>query len=71
MNYKELVKEVTRLLDKFQEYKQCIDSFTEDAAKELKVFFKRKKHYFTNYYNLQKCLFITDNNEKSSLLSVF
>ncbi|XP_057199414.1 cilia- and flagella-associated protein 99 isoform X2 [Triplophysa rosa] len=36
MNYKELVKEVTRLLDKFQEDKQCIDSYTEDAAKELK-----------------------------------
>nr|XP_055029131.1 cilia- and flagella-associated protein 99 [Misgurnus anguillicaudatus] len=36
MSYKELIKEVTRLLDNFQEDKQCIDSFTEDAAKELK-----------------------------------
>uniref|UniRef100_A0A673K2X8 Cilia- and flagella-associated protein 99-like n=1 Tax=Sinocyclocheilus rhinocerous TaxID=307959 RepID=A0A673K2X8_9TELE len=36
MNYKELVNEVTRLLDDFQEDKQCIDSFTEDTAKDLK-----------------------------------
>ncbi|XP_058606173.1 cilia- and flagella-associated protein 99 isoform X4 [Onychostoma macrolepis] len=36
MNYKELVNEVTRLLDEFQEDKQCIDSFTEDTAKDLK-----------------------------------
>lgn len=38
MNYKELVNEVTRLLDEFQEDKQCIDSFTQDTAKDLKVF---------------------------------
>jgi len=36
-NYRELVNEVTRLLDEFQEDKQCIDSFTQDAAKDLKV----------------------------------
>ncbi|XP_026141293.1 cilia- and flagella-associated protein 99 isoform X1 [Carassius auratus] len=36
MNYKELVSEVTRLLDGFQEDKQCIDSFTQDTAKDLK-----------------------------------
>uniref|UniRef100_A0A8C2F9W2 Cilia and flagella associated protein 99 n=1 Tax=Cyprinus carpio TaxID=7962 RepID=A0A8C2F9W2_CYPCA len=36
MNYKELVNEVIRLLDDFQEDKQCIDSFTEDTAKDLK-----------------------------------
>ncbi|RXN11351.1 cilia- and flagella-associated 99 [Labeo rohita] len=36
MNYKELVNEVTRLLDEFQEDKQCIDSFTQDTAKDLK-----------------------------------
>ncbi|KAA0711457.1 Cilia- and flagella-associated protein 99 [Triplophysa tibetana] len=47
MNYKELVKEVARLLDKFQEYKQCIDSFTEDAAKELKFL-----SFFFNVNNL-------------------
>ncbi|XP_073682524.1 cilia- and flagella-associated protein 99 [Garra rufa] len=35
MNYKELVNEVTRLLDEFQEDKQCIDSFTQDTAKDL------------------------------------
>jgi len=36
-NYsRELVNEVTRLLDEFQEDKQCIDSFTQDAAKDLK-----------------------------------
>uniref|UniRef100_A0A671NPV5 Cilia and flagella associated protein 99 n=1 Tax=Sinocyclocheilus anshuiensis TaxID=1608454 RepID=A0A671NPV5_9TELE len=35
MNYKELVSEV-RLLDDFQEDKQCIDGFTEDTAKDLK-----------------------------------
>ncbi len=39
MNYKELVNEVTRLLDEFQEDKQCIDSFTEDTAKDLEVMF--------------------------------
>lgn len=39
MNYRELVNEVTRLLDEFQEDKQCIDSFTEETAKDLKVFF--------------------------------
>ncbi|XP_016129855.1 cilia- and flagella-associated protein 99 [Sinocyclocheilus grahami] len=38
MNYKELVNEVTRLLDEFQEDKQCIDSFAEDTAKDLKNF---------------------------------
>ncbi|XP_067311110.1 cilia- and flagella-associated protein 99 [Pseudorasbora parva] len=35
-NYKELVNEVTRLLDEFQEDKQCIDSYTQDATKDLK-----------------------------------
>ncbi|XP_077094498.1 cilia- and flagella-associated protein 99 isoform X2 [Siphateles boraxobius] len=35
-NYRELVNEVTRLLDEFQEDKQCIDNFTQDAAKDLK-----------------------------------
>lgn len=33
----ELVNEVTKLLDDFQEDKQCIDSFTEDPAKDIKV----------------------------------
>ncbi|XP_051578308.1 cilia- and flagella-associated protein 99-like isoform X2 [Myxocyprinus asiaticus] len=36
MNCKELVKEVTRLLDEFQEDKQCIDEFTQEAVKDLK-----------------------------------
>ncbi|ROJ19169.1 Cilia- and flagella-associated protein 99 [Anabarilius grahami] len=38
MNYKDLINEVTRLLDEFQEDKQCIDNFTQDAAKDLKNF---------------------------------
>ncbi|KAK9960028.1 hypothetical protein ABG768_010105 [Culter alburnus] len=38
MNYKDLINEVTRFLDEFQEDKQCIDNFTQDAAKDLKNF---------------------------------
>lgn len=46
MNYKDLVNEVTRLLDEFQEDKQYIDNFTQDAAKDLKVFFSNTKYVY-------------------------
>ncbi|XP_073783836.1 cilia- and flagella-associated protein 99 isoform X2 [Danio rerio] len=47
MNYKELVNEVARFLDEFQEDKQCIDSFTEDTAKNLQFL-----SFFFNVNNL-------------------
>ncbi|XP_048047607.1 cilia- and flagella-associated protein 99 isoform X2 [Megalobrama amblycephala] len=38
MNYKDLINEVSRFLDEFQEDKQFIDNFTQDAGKDLKNF---------------------------------
>ncbi|XP_030643298.1 cilia- and flagella-associated protein 99 [Chanos chanos] len=35
-NYKELIREATQLLDKFQANKHCVDTFIEDAGKNLK-----------------------------------
>ncbi|XP_056333451.1 cilia- and flagella-associated protein 99 [Danio aesculapii] len=37
MNFKELVNEVARFLEEFQEDKHCIDSFTQDTAKNLQT----------------------------------
>ncbi|KAK1793605.1 hypothetical protein P4O66_011985, partial [Electrophorus voltai] len=35
MNYKELVRELIALLEKYEPDKQCVESFTEDSAKTL------------------------------------
>lgn len=39
MNYKELVRDAMKLLDMYEPDKQCVDTFIEDSAKTLVVYF--------------------------------
>lgn len=58
MNYKDLVNKVTRLLDEFQEDKHCIDNFTQDASKDLKVLFSIYVFVYCIYLYLSNFLHI-------------